>query len=170
MVLTTATTGSTRAFKTIAYATNHTLTLGTDTDEVNTKDDNDLYKNKEVTGQNWSATTENLIAADPNDEGAPTYDALMKALRGHQKVEIHFASLPGSMGVERKGDNWTDSANTPEISNWLYGYAYITDLQLNANVKENVTYTATFTGCGALTLLKTLAAANSAKETKEVEA
>lgn len=138
-----------REFRTIAYATDHTLDLSSSLDSVATKDDNELYKNQEITSQDWSVKTENLIAADPDDEGMPTYTQLLEAMKSQTQVELYFSYLADAAGAERTGTDWI-TGNGVTATPMATGYAYITSLELNAENKTNVSYTATFQGAGAI--------------------
>ncbi|MCD8265821.1 MAG: phage tail protein [Prevotellaceae bacterium] len=142
--------------KTIAYATSHTLDLSSSLDSVQTKDDNELFKEQEVTSQDWSVKTENLIAADPDDPGTPTYSTLHDFMKNSTKVYLSMGYLPYAAGKERDdyGSDWLaphgsqDQENVPE--GMVYGWAYITSLELNAENKSNVSYSATFQGAGKI--------------------
>lgn len=50
--------------KSIAYATNHTLSISADTKETSTKDSGGLWQTSEVGMLSWSCSSENLIG-DP---------------------------------------------------------------------------------------------------------
>ncbi|MCD8206990.1 MAG: phage tail protein, partial [Bacteroidales bacterium] len=142
--------------RTIAYATNHTLSLSSDLDDTGTKDDNDLYVNQEITGLDWSMTSENLIARDTEDVGAPTYKDLLAIVRAGTPVTVYFETVPGAMGKDREGTDWTSDANTGGTERYelLRGTALITSLELNAENKENVSYTVTFQGVGQPTIVE----------------
>ena len=58
--------GTGTTVKSIAQATNHTLTISADTVDISTKD---IYSGKWQTSEmntlNWSASSENLVCDDP---------------------------------------------------------------------------------------------------------
>lgn len=151
--------GSFNGYMTIAYATSHTLDVGTSFESVATKDDNELYQYQEPNGQNWSVKTENLVPVDTSDDSSNLYADLLSIMRSGQKVMLWFGYVKGSAGVERKGRNWNDSSlqggtaseyNEVTFEDGGTGEAIITSIEMNAENKGNVSYTATFTGVGKI--------------------
>jgi TP901-1 family phage major tail protein len=131
-------------YKSIAYATNHTLTIGSNSSEVSTKDDAEgIWQSAVVQKLNWSATTENLYSLDGS--GA-TYDDLFTLMIARTPVTVKF-------GLESSYTNKTDvpaDGWTPITTPIYTGDAYITDLSWNNPNADNSSFTATFTGTGAL--------------------
>ena len=132
-------------FKSIGYATNHTLTIGTTSSEVSTKDSGGgLWNEAVVQKLNWSATTENLFALTA---AGATYDDLFDVMTKRETINIQF-TLESSYQTKPStvpAGGWSPIA-TPSYK----GKAYITDLQKNAPDGDNASFTATFTGIGAL--------------------
>lgn len=137
--------------KSIAAATNHTLSLNVDTVDSSNKDlAGGKWASEEPDKINWSMTTENLFTFD-NTVGK-NYDDLMGILISRQKVDIVFAlaatleNYSDETVTEVPTGGWVKSTT----QKWYSGQAYITALDVNAQNGENATFTATFTGAGAL--------------------
>ena len=123
-----------------AYATNHTLTINTETTDVSSKD-HGMWGAVEIAKYSWEITSENLFTeADYED----MYDALI-------------AGTPITVKFGLKGEN--DNTKTVADGDYEYwtvrgthytGSAYITSLVANANNGENATYSITLTGIGKL--------------------
>ena len=137
--------------KPIAFATSHSLNKTLNTQEISTKDHGDYSA---VLPQNitWEITTENLYSLD-------SYQSLNAAFNEMQEVTVYFGEstykqknavtgkleVQGSIvGANPAQQNW-DTSGFGES-----GKAYITSLQVTAGAGENATFSATFTGSGAL--------------------
>ena len=126
--------------KSIAFATAHTLTLTTNTTDIASKD-HGIYGAKDVSTITWEITTENLFAESD-------YATLVDSMLAGQPVDVVFANAASwvKTGIDNSSKTWTpDSAGTQ-----LSGKALITSLTANANTGENATFSATFTGVGAI--------------------
>lgn len=126
--------------KSIAFATAHTLTLTTNTTDIASKD-HGIYGAKDVSTITWEITTENLFAESD-------YATLVDSMLAGQTVDVVFANAASwvKTGIDNSTKTWTpDSAGTQ-----LSGKALITSLTANANTGENATFSATFTGVGAI--------------------
>ena len=126
--------------KSIAFATAHTLTLTTNTTDIASKD-HGIYGAKDVSTITWEITTENLFAESD-------YATLVDSMLAGQPVDVVFANAASwvKTGIDNSTKTWTpDSAGTQ-----LSGKALITSLTANANTGENATFSATFTGVGAI--------------------
>lgn len=126
----------------LAYATSHTLTITGNTIDISSKD-HGYWGASEVGNITWEATTENLYTE--ND-----YDALFQAMVAKTPIDIVFAKA-----ANYDADGLKD-AGTGVTPSWTKGLGYkgkavISSLTANANTGENATYSATFTGVGALT-------------------
>lgn len=130
--------------KSIAYATAHTLTLASDTIDIANKDLG-YWGASEVGKLTWEVTSDNLYSPDG-------FDALYDIYAGKTPVEIVFGHAGNyNIGgldavVGENNDAWV-----PDTENILKGKAVISNLTVNANTGENATFSATFTGCSALT-------------------
>ena len=126
--------------KSIAFATAHTLTLTTNTTDIASKD-HGIYGAKDVSTITWEITTENLFAESD-------YATLVDSMLAGQTVDVVFANAASwvKTGIDNSTKTWSpDSAGTQ-----LSGKALITSLTANANTGENATFSATFTGVGAI--------------------
>lgn len=127
--------------KSIAYATNHTLTIGTNSSEISTKDNaNSIWTQSVVQSLNWSLTTENLYSVD--GEGN-SFEDLFDAMTSRTPVTVKFGISATPGGAVPTG-GWLPGTAIKT------GQAVITDLTMNAPVDDNASFTATFTGVGAL--------------------
>lgn len=131
------------AGKALAYATSHTLTLTGNTVDISSKD-HGFWAASEVGSVSWEITTENLYTEDD-------YNKLFDMMITAEPVTIAFAKASNydKNGLTVTGgtvESWAQ-----DQTNYRSGKAVITSLTLNANTGENATYSATFTGNGALT-------------------
>jgi len=137
--------------KSVAFATNHTLNLNTETSDVSSKD-HGQWGAQEINRITWEASTENLYCSYTN--GVNNYDTLFDAMVAKQAIDMVFAK-PSNWdkdGLVRGGNSAADAEtewNAPATS-YLTGKCHITSLQLNAPNGENANYTATFTGAGPI--------------------
>jgi predicted secreted protein len=130
-------------FHSIGYATNHTLNIGSESSSISTKDDlggSALWTQSVVQKLNWSISTDNLYSLDP--AGAEVFD-LITIMTSRTPVDVVFA-LSDETALPATG--WTP-ADAPQLK----GTAYITDMSINAPNGDNASFTATFSGIGALT-------------------
>ena len=126
-----------------AWATSHTLTLGTETSSVSTKD-HGLYQSNVVTGLTWEISSENLYSDDD-------FETLENLWHTAQPIEVAFAKVSNfdTAGLTRAGG--TVSAWTPDTQHYRTGTAIISNLTVNAAAGDNATYSITLTGTSALT-------------------
>lgn len=128
------------AGKSIAFATAHTLTLTTNTTDIASKD-HGIYGAKDVSTITWEITTENLFAESD-------YATLVDSMLAGQTVDVVFANAASwvKTGIDNSSKTWTPDSTGTQLS----GKALITSLTANANTGENATFSATFTGVGAI--------------------
>jgi predicted secreted protein len=133
--------------KSIAYATNHTLTLGTASQEISTKDSGGgKWTELNIHKLNWSASSENLYSYDGKGSN---YNDLFEKMLTREPVTLVFA-LESTYAT--KPDVVPAAGWTPITAPRYTGTAYITDLSLNAPDGDNASFSVTFTGSGALVL------------------
>lgn len=125
----------------LAYATSHTLSITCNTIDVSSKD-HGLWGASDIGNIKWEATTECLYT----NSG---YTSLFNAMIANTPVTIVFAKASNYDG------NGLAGVGTSQVQSWtagagFTGQAVITTLEVNANSGENATYSATFTGTGAL--------------------
>lgn len=124
--------------KSYAYATNHTLTLNTETSDTSSKD-HGIWGAIEVTKFTWEITSENLYTEED-------FDKIFDKWVAGEKVTCRF-------GIKKELDN-TKTVVDGDYPNWSNGTtfyegdAFITSLSANANNGENATYSLTLSGIG----------------------
>lgn len=130
--------------RSVAYATNNTLQIGGENVDGSNKDETvNGWVSGETGTLNWSMTTENLYSEDGQGNN---FNDLFTAMKNREIVDVIFApSFESGDSVPTGG--WTASNS----GNRFVGEAYISDLQLTAQHGQYATFTATFTGVGALT-------------------
>ena len=126
--------------KSIAFASAPTLTLTTNTTDIASKD-HGIYGAKDVSTITWEITTENLFAESD-------YATLVDSMLAGQTVDVVFANAASwvKTGIDNSTKTWTPDTTGTQLS----GKALITSLTANANTGENATFSATFTGVGAI--------------------
>jgi predicted secreted protein len=150
--------------KSIAFATSHTLTVSTDTQQTSTKDDGGKFQSSDYGIISWSASSENLCSYD----GAGyNYQDLINLMLSQTKVIATF-SVEGDSGStypytnkkdsvdDTTNDVWTpaDTGTIGSTSNKSLGYTgtvLITSVEVNAPNGENATFTVQLQGDGPLT-------------------
>lgn len=135
--------------KSVAGATNHTLTISAETSEISakTKDEaNGAWNESEISTFTWEATTENLVTFTGYGVGN-TYMDLYDAMSTGKLVTL-VMGVKSEVGAAPAEDGFTPAGATKQP--YLSGSAYITSLDLTAQDGENATFTATFTGNGKL--------------------
>ena len=134
--------------KSIAYATNHTLTISADTKETSSKDSGGKWQTSEVGILSWTCSSENLYA---DTDAGIDFDKLFEYMVARQPIS-------GVFGLEGSSPYNGDKLDEVPESGWIpkngYGYTgqmIITNLEQNAPNGENATIKVDFTGVGALT-------------------
>lgn len=127
--------------KCIALATSCTLHVATSLQDSTTKDSVSDFDNQEVTGLSWDLTVDALYGVNSTDTTGEYAPDLLSSMLAKTEVSISFTQTKGE-------DNRT--ADTAGIT--VSGKAFITDLSINAQAKQNASYNAKFTGNGALTV------------------
>lgn len=128
----------------IAYATNHTLTISGDTQDISSKD-HGVWGATSVNKISWEITSENLYTET-------AFDTLFTSMIGRAPITVYFGMHTAETGTPADGDiaYWTQNGG-----HTYTGKAYITSLTANANNGENATFSITLTGVG--TFAKTTA-------------
>ena len=129
--------------KALAYATSHVLTITGNTTDISSKD-HGFFAATSVGSVSWELTTENLYTDDD-------YDKLFDIMMAGEPVTVAFAKASNYDVNGLVSTGGSVQAWTPDQTNYRSGLAVITSLVANANTGENATYSATFTGAGALT-------------------
>lgn len=124
-----------------AWATNHTLTLSTSTQEIGTKD-HGVWNGTNVTKISWELTGEYLA-------NTVDYNYFFDNMVHRRQISVKFAQ------VSNYNENGLQSVGGP-VEYWIAGENYwqgnciISNLQLNAPTGENATVSITLTGTGPL--------------------
>ena len=138
-------------YKSIAQATNHTLTISADTVDISTKDIHaGRWTASDVNMLSWTCSSENLVCDDP--EGV-SYEDLVEMMIKKQVIYGVF----GQFGNKDSGtDKTTGDVNVPtggwvpKTTDGLKGKMVITNLVKNAPNGDNASFSVDFTGIGAL--------------------
>lgn len=135
--------------KSIAFATNHTLTISADTKETSSKDNGGKWQSSEVGLLSWTCNSENLCC----DTGAGfTYSDLFNMMVARQPITGVFAMEGDSSDyAEGKKDAVPTDGWKPKTGDGLTGKMIITNLTKNAPNGDNATFSVEFTGVGELT-------------------
>ena len=123
------------------WATSHTLTLGTESSSVNTKD-HGLYQSNNVTALTWELSGEFLYSTTD-------VDMFIDMQIAAQPVDIAFSKVSNfdTAGLIRAGGTVAAWQQSPMR---LKGKAIISNITANAAAGDNATYTVTFTGTSSL--------------------
>ena len=135
--------------KAVALATNHTLSLNTETSDTSSKDDG-IWSDAEITGMSWQATSESIGAYTGDADTDLSYEELIDLYMKGEPVDL-VMGIPKNQtndGVPEGGWQEPDDA-APSLAHYK-GRALITSLELNAPNGENSSISATFTGIGKL--------------------
>lgn len=141
--------------KSIAHASNHTLSIQPQLSEINTKDTG-LWGMSEVTRINWSISAEHMYVEKE-------FEALFdQAMASDPKFTAYFGLKEGYKGSAQYNSAYSynvtdDGAWTPEVSNSSYlfkGSVIIDSLEVSAQAGENATFSVSMTGIGPLAKAK----------------
>lgn len=128
-------------YSALASATNHTLSISAATMEASSKDSG-KWGDNEAGRMEWEMGTENLFVQSD-------FDVLFAAMVAGEKLIVAFEVASNANSDTGKPEGgWAIGSGGYE------GQVLITSLNANAPNGENATYTATFKGCGPLSLRK----------------
>lgn len=135
-------------WKSIAYATSHTLSITASTSSVASKD-HGKWDGVEAQTISWEISSENLYT--------DAFEDLFDAMEARNPFMVFFNEKNETYGTADGGDARTTSTGTgtdyytPKSGqDGFYGNVVITSLSLNANTGEAATASVTFTGTGEL--------------------
>lgn len=139
----------------IAMATNHTLTISTETNEISNKDlGAGAWASSSIKRFSWEASSDNMYTIS-------AYRQLFSLMTNKTKVLVTFGISPSDALVA--GDTstgfadwtWTNPANSAAVGTdcTLQGYAYITSLDVQAPTDDNASFSITLSGCSELSML-----------------
>ena len=138
--------------KSIAFATNHTISINADTKETSTKDNGGFWQVSEVGMLSWTCTSENLMG-DP--QAGIGFDELFDIMIARKPVTGVFALEGDSTNyIDQKlgaapSDGWS-----AKDGDGYTGQIIITSLEKNAPNGDNATMKVSFTGVGELKKVK----------------
>ena len=140
-------------YKSVAYATNHTLNVTMNQIDTSTKDNGQgFWANSEPGLMNWEMTTENLMN-DSGDDNGLSFNSLFDIMLKRETVDVVFSLETNNQDFDSKANNEFDVPTggwTSDSSNNYHGKVYITSLSCTATNGEKANYSATFTGAGPL--------------------
>lgn len=131
----------------IALATSHTLSISGDVAQINCKDGG-IWTGGSVNQLNWSIDTDNLYST-------VEFDRLFTMMTARTPVDVYFGLKvqTGTGDVDTDGVTPTSGATQKVWTKGTGSYkgkAVISSLNVNAPSGDNATFTASFTGVGAL--------------------
>ena len=125
--------------KCIAMATSCTFHVSAQLEDSSTKDSVGDFQEQEVTGLSWDAQTESLVTLEDNGTNGELPQDILSLMINKTKVTLTFDQTAG--------------ANNRVAQNSVIkktGEAFITDVSISAQNRQNSTCTVQFTGTGAL--------------------
>lgn len=138
---------SSNVFKSVGYATSHTLSTSANTIDVAHKDladaGNGRWNDSNIDTLSWTITTENFYAATAD---GVTFADLFGYYSAGTELNVKFAvAADSTSGVPTGG--WVP----PSTGYILSGKCVITSIDVNAPVSDNASFSVQFTGKGPLT-------------------
>lgn len=133
--------------KSIAFATNHTLTINVSTVETTSKTKDEIgggWVSNKPQNTSWEISTDNLYSID--GEGQNFADLFDAVTNGTELTGVFMAISRGT-GVPTGG--YVPGTTAGQVK--YTGTVIVTNLTLNAQDGENATFSATFQGVGQLT-------------------
>ena len=125
-----------------SYATNHTLTISTETSDTSSKD-HGIWAASEITKYSWEITSENLYT---ETDYASMFDSMLSGT----PITVRF-------GLKTQTDDASKTVADGDYEHWTSGNdgyytgkVLITSLTANASNGENATYSVTLTGVGKI--------------------
>lgn len=125
--------------KCIAMATSCTFHVSAQLEDSSTKDSVGDFQEQEVTGLSWDAQTESLVTLEDNGTNGELPQDILSLMINKTKVTLTFDQTAGANN--RTGQNSVIKKT---------GQAYVTDVSISAQNRQNSTCTVQFTGTGAL--------------------
>ena len=125
--------------KCIAMATSCTFHVSAQLEDSSTKDSVGDFQEQEVTGLSWDAQTESLVTLEDNGTNGELPQDLLSLMINKTKVTLTFDQTAG--------------ANNRVAQNSVIkktGQAYVSDINISAQNRQNSTISVQFTGTGPL--------------------
>lgn len=125
--------------KCIAMATNATFHVSATLEDSSTKDSVGDFQEQEVTGLSWDAQTDSLITLEDNGTNGELPQDLLSLMINKTKVHLVFDQTAGT-------NNRVAQNSAIKHSGW----AWINDISISAQNRQNSQLTVQFTGTGPL--------------------
>ena len=125
--------------KCIAMSTSAQFHISAELQDSSTKDSVGDFQEQEVTGLSWDAQTDSLVTLEDNGTNGELPQDLLSLIINKTKVTLTFDQTAGANN--RVGQNSVIKKT---------GEAYVSDVQITAQNRQNSTMTVQFTGTGAL--------------------
>ena len=125
--------------KCIAMATSCTFHVSAQLQDSSTKDSVGDFQEQEVTGLSWDAQTESLVTLEDNGSNGELPQDLLSLMINNTKVTLTFDQTAGANN--RVGQNAAIKKT---------GDAYINDISVTAQNRNNSTISVQFSGTGPL--------------------
>ena len=125
--------------KCIAMSTSAQFHISAQLEDSSTKDSTGDWQEQEVVGLSWDAQTDALVTLTDNGTNGELATDLMSVMINKTPVTLTFDQTAGTNN--RTGQNATIKRS---------GSAYISDIQITAQNRQNSTFTVQFQGTGAL--------------------
>lgn len=125
--------------KCIAMATSCQLHISAQMEDSSTKDSVGDFQEQEVTGLSWDAQTDSLVTLEDNGTNGELPQDILSLIINKTKVTLTFDQTAGANN--RVGQNSVIKKT---------GEAYVSDVQITAQNRQNSTMTVQFQGTGAL--------------------
>jgi len=125
--------------KCIAMATSCQFHVSAQLEDSSTKDSTGDWQEQEVTGLSWDAQTDSLVTLTDNGTNGELPQDLLSLIINKTKVTLTFDQTNGANN--RTGMNSAIKRT---------GQAFVTDVNITAQNRQNSTISAQFTGTGPL--------------------
>jgi hypothetical protein len=125
--------------KCIAMSTSAQFHISAELQDSSTKDSTGDWQEQEVVGLSWDASCDALVTLTDNGSNGELVTDLMSVMINKTPVTLTFDQTAGTNN--RTGQNATIKRT---------GTAYISDIQITAQNRQNSTHTVQFQGTGAL--------------------
>ena len=125
--------------KCIAMSTSAQFHISAQLEDSSTKDSTGDWQEQEVVGLSWDASCDALVTLTDNGTNGELATDLMSVMINKTPVTLTFDQTAGTNN--RTGQNATIKRS---------GSAYISDIQITAQNRQNSTFTVQFQGTGAL--------------------
>jgi len=125
--------------KCIAMATSCQFHVSAQLEDSSTKDSVGDFQEQEVTGLSWDAQTDSLVTLEDNGTNGELPQDLLSLMINKTKVTLTFDQTAGTNN--RVGQNSVIKKS---------GQAYVSDINISAQNRQNSTISVQFTGTGPL--------------------